>query len=235
MPPSTPLRVLLTNDDGLDAPGLAALEAALPADAAVVVVAPTEERSGCSHQVTTARPVRVVQCGDSRFAVDASPADCVRVALHDFPERFDWVLAGINHGANLGADVYYSGTVAAVREAALYGVPAVALSHYRDRVLSEADWRRATRWVRDLLPSLIARPRNCGDHWNVNLPCLDAGAAEPAVVDCEVDPSPLQLAYSVDSDGYVYSGEYRRRERQAGGDVETCFGGAIAVSRLRLP
>ena len=117
MPASKPLRFLVTNDDGLNAPGLAALLSALPDGAEAIVVAPTEERSGCSHQVTTAQGFRITRHEEGRFAVDASPADCVRVAVHSFRAKFDWVLAGINHGANLGADIYYSGTVAAVREA----------------------------------------------------------------------------------------------------------------------
>ena len=230
-----PLRFLLTNDDGLEAPGLAALEAALPRGAASLAVAPAAERSACSHQVTTSRPIRTRSIDGRRLAVDALPADCVRLAAHAFRDRFDWVLAGINHGANLGADIYYSGTVAAVREAALLGLPAMALSHYRDRVLGEGDWRRATGWVRALLPGLLARPLGAGEYWNVNLPCPAPGAADPPVVECAVDTGPLELAYESRGASYTYAGVYSRRPRQPGRDVEACFGGGIAVSLLRLP
>ena len=235
MLPGRPRRFLLTNDDGIDSPGLAALESALPSDAKVIVVAPTAERSGCGHQVTTGRPFRTSRLAEDRIAVDAAPADCVRVAIHDFRARFDWVLAGINHGANLGADIYYSGTVAAVREAALLGIPAVAVSHYRDRVLSERDWQRAAGWVRAILPDLFARPQGQGVHWNVNLPCLHLGADTPPVEHCDIDTSPLQLAYAIDRDRYTYTGSYHHRGRQPGRDVELCFGGKIAISGLTLP
>ena len=235
MPPPEQPRFLLTNDDGVSAPGLAALEAALPEGATSMIVAPTAERSACSHQVITARPFRASRLDERRIAVDSLPADCVRLAWHELRDGFDCVLAGINHGANLGADIYYSGTVAAVREAALLGLPAIALSHYRDRVLSAADWKRATGWVRHLLPDLLARPVRKGEFWNVNLPCPVPGPADPPVVDCAVDTNPVQLAYAVDGEQYSYRGVYSQRRRSPGLDVDVCFGGSIAVSLLRLP
>lgn len=228
-------RFLLTNDDGIGAPGLASLETALPDGSESIVVAPRRERSGCSHQVKTSGTIRAQRIDAWSMAVDSSPADCVRLAVHEFRERFDWVLAGINHGANLGADVYYSGTVAAVREAALHGLPGVALSHYRDRVLTDRDWSRAAGWARRVLRDLLATPLDRGEFWNVNLPSLPPGPAEPPVVECDVDTSPLQLSYAAEGDGYVYTGVYGRRGRQPGRDVDACFGGSIAVSRMRLP
>lgn len=235
MPWSLPSRFLLTNDDGIDAPGLAALEAALPSGSEAIVIAPSAELSGCGHRVTTHQSFKVSRRGSRRLAVEASPADCVRIALHDFRDRFDWVLAGINHGANLGADIYYSGTVAAVREAALFGIPGIAFSHYRDRVLGEQDWARATAWVRHLLPEFLFPPVERGHHWNVNLPCLPAGQDEPSIVWCPVDTSPLQVAFDVDGDAYTYAGSYPHRKRESGRDVESCFGGKITISRLKLP
>lgn len=235
MPPPEQPRFLLTNDDGIDAPGLAALETALPAGARSMIVAPSEEQSACSHRVITARPFRASRLDQRRIAVDSVPADCVRLAWHEFRDSVDWVLAGINHGANLGADIYYSGTVAAVREAALLGLPAIAFSHYRDRLLSAADWQRATQWVRQLLPVLLAKPAQAGEYWNVNLPCPVSGPADPPVVECAVDTNPVDLAYAVDGDHYSYRGVYGQRPRSPGRDVDVCFSGSIAVSRLRLP
>lgn len=235
MPPPEQPRFLLTNDDGINAPGLAALEAALPAWAESSIVAPFEERSACSHQVITARPFRASRLDPRRIAIDSLPADCVRLAWHELRDSFDCVLAGINHGANLGADIYYSGTVAAVREAALLGLPAIAFSHYRDRVLSGADWQRATQWVRQLLPVLLAKPVREGEYWNVNLPCPAPGPADPPVVECAVDTNPVDLAYAVDGDHYSYRGVYVQRPRSPGRDVDVCFDGSIAVSLLRLP
>lgn len=229
------LRFLLTNDDGVNAPGLAALEAALPEGAEVTVVAPADECSACSHQVTTNRPIRVKRLAKQRFSLDSMPADCVRIALHNNGGPFDWVLAGINNGANLGVDIYYSGTVAAAREAALHGLPAIAFSQYRDREFTAGDWQRATGWVRRLLRELLGRPLPAGSFWNVNLPSSPPGQVEPPLVECRVDTRPLQLSYAFDGERYTYRGVYRHRDREPGCDVATCFAGSIAVSQVTLP
>src|SRR4051812_38417238 len=124
------MKLLLTNDDGIDADGLQALcDAARPLGEPVVA-APALPQSGVSHAVTTGTAFRVEPRGPGRFAVAGTPADCVRVGLHRLAPDAAWVLSGVNHGGNLGADVYYSGTVAAVREAVLHGWPGVAFSHY---------------------------------------------------------------------------------------------------------
>lgn len=228
-------RFLLTNDDGIDAEGLRALAGAAAGAAGTLIAAPAEQRSGSSHATTTERRFQVERRGENEWVVDALPADCVRVALHDFRGRFDWVLAGVNAGGNLGVDIYYSGTVAAAREAAMHGLPAVALSHYRDRLLTPADWRRAGAWVRPILADLLARGTPPGVFWNVNLPCPPEGeAARPPVVECRVDTRPLELAYRRENGEYAYAGRYRQRERAAGSDVDVCFGGGISLSRLEL-
>ena len=133
--------VLLTNDDGWDAPGLAALWQAAEGLGRCRLVAPIGPVSGCGHRVTTAHRSRSRPLGEDRVAVDGTPADCVRLALDHLTPGVDWVLSGINAGGNLGADVYHSGTVAAVREGVLHGVPGIALSHYiaAGRVI---DWPR---------------------------------------------------------------------------------------------
>src|SRR5262245_40287267 len=136
------MKLLLTNDDGIDAPGLAALARAAADLGQTISIAPHLHLSGCSHRVTTDQPLWLEPRGEARFALDGTPADCVRVGLaHAVPDA-EWVLAGLNLGGNLGADVHHSGTVAAVREAALHGKPGIALSHYR-RAAVELDWDRA--------------------------------------------------------------------------------------------
>src|SRR6202163_1648196 len=121
--------ILLTNDDGYQAEGLRALVAALKGLAAVSVVAPSQEQSGAAQSLTLRRPIVVQQIAEHEWAVEGTPADCVIVALHKLlPEKPDMVISGINHGANLGENVYYSGTVGAAREAALHHIPAVAMS-----------------------------------------------------------------------------------------------------------
>jgi 5'-nucleotidase len=124
--------VLLSNDDGHGSPGIRAARAALSAAADVVILAPETEQSASSHALSLHRPLRLRAVEDSVFALDGTPADCVYVALHAgtrvLPRRPDLVVSGINHGMNLGQDAFYSGTVAAAREGALRGIPAVASS-----------------------------------------------------------------------------------------------------------
>src|SRR3954449_11082045 len=138
------MKLLLTNDDGVDAPGLAALAEAAQTIGDPIIVAPAEPQSGVSHRVTWQDGVRIEARGERRFAIHGTPADCTRLGLLHLVPDAKWILSGINHGANLGADVYYSGTVAAVREAVLHGWPGIALSYYH---LAEGgfDWKRATR------------------------------------------------------------------------------------------
>jgi 5'-nucleotidase len=124
--------ILLANDDGYRAQGLRALADALRTFADVVVCAPETEQSTTSHSLTLTRPLRLRAVGENVFAVDGTPADCVYVALNGgtrvLPRAPDLVVSGMNHGMNLGTDVFYSGTVAAAREGALRGIPAMATS-----------------------------------------------------------------------------------------------------------
>jgi 5'-nucleotidase len=121
--------ILVTNDDGYGAPGLAALERALGALGRVTVVAPDRERSSASHALTLHRPLRVRPHGPRQFSVDGTPTDCVYLGVvQPLGEKPDLVVSGINRGLNVGDDITYSGTVAAAFEAALLGVPAFAVS-----------------------------------------------------------------------------------------------------------
>ena len=132
MPSNDRPLVLLTNDDGYDADGLVALRTVLARKARVVVIAPLIEQSACSHALTLHRALRLRLIRKDWYALDGTPADCVYVGLFAgdrlLPRRPDVVVSGINRGLNLGFDIYYSGTVAAAREAAIRGVPAVAVS-----------------------------------------------------------------------------------------------------------
>src|SRR6202163_2185290 len=121
--------ILLTNDDGYEAPGLRALAAAFEGFATVSIVAPSREQSGAAQSLTLRQPIICHAVAEREWAVDGTPADCVIVALHKLlTEKVDLVISGINHGANLGENAYYSGTVGAAREAALHHMPAVAMS-----------------------------------------------------------------------------------------------------------
>lgn len=227
------MKLLLTNDDGIDAEGLQALAAAAAPLGELSWVAPHEHLSGCSHRVTTDQPLRVQVRGPGRWAVEGTPADCVRLALARLVPEAEWVLSGLNHGGNLGADVHISGTVAAVREAVLHGRPGIALSQYRKRVL-DVDWGRAARWLAPLLADLVRRPWQPGTFWNINLPHLEAGDPDPQVVFCPLDTSPLPLSFHEEDGLLVYNGNYHLRPRRPGSDVDVCFSGNIAVTQIAL-
>lgn len=227
------MQFLLTNDDGIHAPGLEALRQAAAGLGEPVLVAPCDHLSGCSHRVTTDGPIRVSEEGAGRYAVAGTPADCVRVGLHALAPGAAWVLSGVNEGGNLGADVHHSGTVAAVREAVLHGRPGIALSHYRRRGRT-IDWERAARWVRPLLADLLARPWTPGTFWNVNLPHPEPGAPDPEVGFCPLEEAPLPLSFRREGDCLHYDGDYHGRPRTPGSDVDVCFGGKIAVTKVAL-
>lgn len=239
-------RFLLTNDDGIDAPGLGALESAIRELGRCVVVAPDRHRSGCSHQATTDRGLEWRQRDTDRHSLDGTPVDCTRVALAHLACDVDWVLSGVNEGGNLGADVYHSGTVAAVREAALLGKPGIAFSQYR-KSRAPVDWQRAARWARAVASSLLELPCPAGSFWNVNLPDLGPGTHEPAsipeaidamalpeVVFCGVDPHSLPVEFNFDQGRFHYVGRYHDRARIRGHDVDVCFSGRISVTQILL-
>lgn len=227
------MKFLLSNDDGIEAPGLAALCDATRALGHQVVVAPAGPQSGMSHRVTWEGGVRLEDRGTQRFAVHGTPADCARLGLLRVASDANWVLSGINHGGNLGADVYYSGTVAAVREAALHGWPGIAFSLYLKN--PEIDWPRVSGWTARLVAELVSRPVEPGLFYNVNFPHLTAGEPEPDVIFCPLDPNPLPLSYRHEENGHhVYDGIYSNRVRHPGTDVDICFRGQIAVTEMRL-
>jgi 5'-nucleotidase len=228
------MKFLLSNDDGIDAPGLSALLAAAHPFGEPVVVAPAGPQSGMSHAVTWDKAVRLEERGADRFAVHGTPADCARLGLLRVAADAGWVLSGINHGGNLGADVYYSGTVAAVREAVLHGWPGIAFSQYL-RGGTPLDWPRATRWTTRVLTELLARPVVPGLFFNVNFPHLPAEVPEPEIVFCPLDPNPLPLSYRHEAnEHHLYDGDYQARRRTAGSDVDRCFGGQISITEIRL-
>jgi 5'-nucleotidase len=147
--------ILVTNDDGVTAPGIRAAAAALREVGDVLVCAPDRERSAASHALTLDRPLRVDEIEPGVFAVDGTPADCSYLALlHLVPRKPALCVSGINNGYNLGSDVFYSGTVAGAVEAALRGVPAVAISLERRQ---PPDFSHAASFVQALAIEAIAR------------------------------------------------------------------------------
>lgn len=224
--------LLLTNDDGIDAPGILALAGALQGLGKLEIIAPLGPQSGCGHAVTTHRGLEVHERPNG-LAVDGTPADCVRLGLHHLAKNVDWIISGINAGGNLGVDVFHSGTVAAVREGVIHGIPGVAISHYIARG-RQIDWELAQVRARRAIAPLLEMTWRPGTFWNINLPHPEPGAAEPAIVFCETDPSPLPLTYHFVGNTSHYRGDYQSRARLPGHDVDVCFGGSIAISLVRL-
>jgi 5'-nucleotidase len=161
--------ILLTNDDGIDAEGLRALEKHVAGLAETLVVAPDRERSAVSHGLTIHAPLELNKVGPGRYTLNGTPADCVIYALKHLAAPLpDLVLSGINHGANLGDDIMYSGTVAAAREASRHGIPSVALSQaYDDRPIR---FDAGARFIRQLIENLIRQKDRGGLCLNVNIP-----------------------------------------------------------------
>lgn len=229
--------VLLCNDDGIAAEGLASLRRAAARvfpEARILTVAPAGAMSQVGHRVTTTEPLEVDQHGDHEWAVHGTPADCIRVALaHLLEQRPAWVFSGINHGGNLGQDIYISGTVAAAREAAYHGIPAAAFSHYLRRGLA-VRWDAAEQWVGDLMAGFRQETMAPGEHWNVNLPHLDDPRHAPPVIEAIPERAPLPVSFRPGPEGLHYAGVYADRLRETGSDVDVCFGGAISRTKLRI-
>ncbi|MEM6451626.1 MAG: 5'/3'-nucleotidase SurE [Cyanobacteria bacterium P01_D01_bin.105] len=227
--------LILTNDDGIDAPGIRALQAALPHPEQSVIVAPDAPHSGCSHQMNRGGTIAIEKRGDREYAIGGTPADCSRVALRHLHPETEWVLSGINAGGNMGADIYLSGTVAAVREAVLLRKPGIALSQYRYRT-QPIDWARATRLAQRVLRELMGKPIAAGEFWNVNFPAppLDGTVDNPEMVFCEGCTQPLPLEFEADETGFRYAGAYENRPRDTGRDVDVALGGDISIVRMQL-
>ena len=225
-------KILVTNDDGWDAPGLVVLKAVAAEIGEVVVVAPRDPHSYAGHRVTTDVPLMLTETGPGEFHLSGTPADCVRVALTALYADVDWVFSGINRGGNLGADIFTSGTIAAAREAALLGKRALAVSQYvrRDRAL---DWQESGRLARPVIAELMAETSAPKVYWSVNLPHVHQEDPVPTVR-CEPDNQPLDVRFRREGDRFHFSGTYQSRPQTAGFDIEQCFQGAITISRLTL-
>jgi len=230
------MTIILTNDDGIDAPGIAALLKAVSGKydrTKLIIAAPQLHQSGCGHQVTTHQPINVERRSDLEYAIGGTPADCIRVAVSHIVKDVKYVISGINAGGNLGVDAYISGTVAAVREAAIHGIPGIAVSHYRRGNL-DYNWDAATKWTSELLENLIQLPLEPGCFWNVNLPHLSPEEAFPEVIFCQPCTKPLPVNYRIQDNDFYYTGDYGNRERTPNSDVDICFSGKIAVTKLRV-
>ena len=241
----SPMRFLITNDDGFDAPGLAALYTALSAIGTVDVVAPAVCHSGKGHAVNTRDAVRVERRTVEPFGeihiADSSPADCVRLGLRGLSlDPPDFVVAGINPGANLGVDLYYSGTAAAAREAAIMGVPSLAVSRYiRPDALINWDElsHHASRIVAKLISDKYRLPS--GQFWNVNFPAIphDRQPSDFTIAPLGLLSHAIEFKTEQTSKNATvlrYSSDFRRRGTTGNCDVSHVLDGCITVTPVDL-
>ena len=223
--------IIITNDDGIDAPGIRALYAAL--DGKKTIIAPRDHHSGCGHQVTTHKPLLITRRSVEEIAVHGTPADCSRIGITHLEPNAEWIISGINAGGNLGVDLYISGTAAAAREAAILGKKAIAISHWI-REAKPIDWELASSLARIVLKELLTKHLPERYFWNVNLPHVFKGEKEPMLIFCEPSNDPLPVEFKRVGDEFYYTGEYPKRPRQANTDVDVCFSGNIAISLVKV-
>jgi len=244
------LRVLLTNDDGIHAEGLQALRRALAEldDVVVAVIAPDANMSATARSITTRRPLWVTEVpfedGTHGFSCDGTPVDCVRLASLGLVDDFepDLVVAGINHGSNLGDDITYSGTVAAALEGVVLGVPSIAVS--QQSKAREMDFRLGDEFDFDTAAAFTARvvdriddvPLPEGTLLNINVPAVDASSVEVARLGKRIYRDALQQVDS-DDDGrrrFRIYGDAPVYHDEEGTDLAAIAAGRIAVTPLHF-
>ena len=244
------LRVLLTNDDGIHAEGLQALRRALAEldDVVVAVIAPDANMSATARSITTRRPLWVTEVpfedGTHGFSCDGTPVDCVRLASLGLVDDFepDLVVAGINHGSNLGDDITYSGTVAAALEGVVLGVPSIAVSQQSKaremdfRLGDEFDFDTAAAFTARVIDRIDDVPLPEGTLLNINVPAVDASSVEVARLGKRIYRDALQQVDS-DDDGrrrFRIYGDAPVYHDEEGTDLAAIAAGRIAVTPLHF-
>lgn len=235
------MRIVLTNDDGIHAPGLKTLEkiaATLSRD--VWVVAPETEQSGASHSLTLTRPLRVRKIGPKRFAVNGTPTDCAMMAVVEVMKgkRPDLLLSGVNRGANLGEDVTYSGTIAAAMEGTLLGVPSIAMSQVFKHG-GPVKWATAEHHAPKLIKKLIKLGWPKDVLININFPDVlhDSVKGVAVVQQGQRDTSEMFFDCRVDMRNVPYYWLGFRRESDdhpATSDLGAVSQGKISLTPLQL-
>lgn len=233
------MRILISNDDGIYAPGLAALAKAVETFGEVYVVAPDRERSGSSHALTLHRPVRIHERSPRWYAVEGTPTDCVNLGvleiLKDDPPQL--VVSGINLGPNVGDDVMYSGTVSAAMEGALLGIPSIAISL---TALNDENpnFKPAQRFAQKLIPKVLEKGLPKDSMLNVNIPNVEAYEINAVEItklgkrryagSADVRTDPRGRKY------YWITGEDLGFDDVEGSDAHAINHGKISVTPIRL-
>jgi 5'-nucleotidase len=237
------MRILLTNDDGIYAPGLRALRLELQKLGEVVVVAPAAEQSAVGHSVTLTTPLVVQEVLDDRrqplgWAVEGRPADCVKLALRELlPEPPDLVVSGLNAGSNAGINVLYSGTVAAAIEGAFFRRTSIACSQEYTK-LGPLDFPRGAEIARRVIEQILAHRPADGSLFNVNIPSPERGPIRGIVVlPQNVAPYVETFDRRTDPRGRVYfwtNPEYHCPEPHADTDVTALAEGYVTITPLQF-
>lgn len=233
-------RILLSNDDGIQAPGLRVLETiAQGLSSEVWICAPEGEQSGAGHSLTTRRPLRLRELGERRYAVDGTPTDCVLLGVHQVMKaaRPSLLLSGVNRGSNVAEDVTYSGTIAAAMEATLLGVPAIALS-LRVKNGHEPHWKSCEHHAPALIRRLLAAGWPHGVLININFPdCAPEEVAGVAVVSqgWREQNDTIERRLDTRGEAYYWNNISRGEKRTPGNtDVDVLRRHYIAVTPLYL-
>lgn len=235
------MQILLSNDDGINAPGLLALAEALKGIGDVTVVAPHRERSTSGHSLTLHKPLRIKETQPGFYSVSGTPADCVYFATrHIMKQKPDLVVSGINRGANLGNDIFYSGTVAAAREGAYYGARSIAFSlcFNWSKDNSFFHWETAASFAKTFVPVALRKNLPLDHVLNVNVPNLPITEIKGVRMTTQGRRYYSdQIDKRQDPRGYSYywnSGRYQGFEKQEGSDCSVTDQDFISVTPLRL-
>lgn len=226
--------IVVTNDDGIHAPGLRALVDALADLGTVTVVAPSQERSAAAQSLTLRQPIYCDQIAEREYAVEGTPADAMILAFHTLlKEKPDLVVSGINRGGNLGENVYYSGTVGAAMEAAINRVPAVAVSvAYRKK---DFDFTPAAAFTRTLAPLILSEGLPRGVLLNVNVPQPWTGAVRVTRQSSKITRNLLQPGTDPRGRRYFWLHEQQLVEGiEPDTDIAAIRDGAISITPLVL-
>lgn len=243
-----PLKILLTNDDGIHAPGLEVLEEiASELSDDIWVVAPDTEQSGASHSLTLHLPLRLREFGEKRFSVLGTPTDCVMMGVKHIVENygdrrpFDLVLSGVNRGGNIADDVTYSGTVAGAMEGTVLGIPSIALSqsYAWEEERPYIPWECARKFGAPIIRHLLRQGWPAHVLMNVNFPDFRGGVMPQVEITRQGarDESLTRIEHRLDTRGgdYFWLGfEKIRSDPPTGTDLRAIYDGRISITPLHL-
>ncbi|OFZ18924.1 MAG: 5'/3'-nucleotidase SurE [Bdellovibrionales bacterium GWB1_55_8] len=237
------MRILLSNDDGIQAHGLKVLQREFQKLGEVYVVAPLEEQSATGHSLTIHKPLRILPMGDGFYGVSGSPADCVFLALREIMRKPpDIVISGINRGANLAQDVYYSGTVSAAREACIFGIPSLAVSLATDfkKLKSDVDYhyQGAARLAVRVVKAMLKKPLPKRTFLNLNVPDIPMNKIKGIELTRQgfryYSGNILRRKDHRGRDYYWVGGSYEGFQNELGSDCYAVESGFAALTPMKL-